>query len=226
MKKILLKDYAEHFVDIYNDLQKKFPKSVLEQAFVCKFFANEYIVRFDEDMPYLFFIIDGRAKIYRVHENGKRTLIQFLKKDDFIGELSLIEVEKDLKDVVAINDCTCLAIPLSSSKELLLNSNLFLYDLSKYLGDKLLKRTNHYTAMQDYEFKNRLAEYILQLENDGCFGEKHTETAEYLGVSYRHLMHTFNQFQQDGLLKKEGRQYFILNKGELEKLSSNRMNEM
>ncbi|MFS0604049.1 transcriptional regulator YeiL [Peribacillus frigoritolerans] len=220
MEKINLKDYAENFVDIYNDIQETFPKAVLHQAFICKFSSNEYIVRFDEDIQYLFLLLDGRAKIYIVHENGKRALIQFLKKDDFIGELSLIEVEKNLKDVVAINDCTCLAVPLASSKEHLLNDNRFLQNLSKYLGDKLLKRTDHYTDMQDYEFKNRLAKYILQIENDGCFQEKHTETAEYVGGSYRHLLYTLNQFHEEGLLEKKGRKYYIINKKKLERLSS------
>lgn len=222
MEKINLKDYAENFEDAYNDIQETFPKAVLPQAIICKFSSNEYIVRFDEDIQYLFFLLDGRAKIYIVHENGKRALIQFLKKEDFIGELSLIEVEKNLKDIVAINDCTCLAIPLASAREHLLNDKLFLYNLSRYLGDKLLKRTDHYTAMQDYEFKNRLARYILQIENDGFFQEKHTETAEYVGVSYRHLLYTLNQFHEEGLLEKRGRKYFILNKEKLERLSSKR----
>ncbi|GAK40695.1 hypothetical protein TCA2_3185 [Paenibacillus sp. TCA20] len=220
MEKINLKDYAEYFVDIYNDIQETFPKTALHQAFVCKFSANEYIVRFDEDIQYLFLLLDGKAKIYLVHENGKRALIQFLKKDDFIGELSLIEVEKNLKDVVAINNCTCLAVPLASSKEHLLNDNLFLHNLSKYLGNKLLKRTDHYTAMQDYEFKNRLAKYILEIENNGYFQEKHTETAEYVGGSYRHLLYTLNQFREEGILEKQGREYFIINKEKLERMSS------
>ncbi|WP_178137848.1 MULTISPECIES: cyclic nucleotide-binding domain-containing protein [Trichococcus] len=47
-------------------------------------------MRFDEDIRCLFLLLDGRAKIYLVHENGKRALIQFLEKNDFIGELSLI----------------------------------------------------------------------------------------------------------------------------------------
>jgi CRP-like cAMP-binding protein len=219
LEKIRLNDYAEESVDVYSRMQEVFPKSILQHAYICKFSCNEYIVRFNEDIRCLFLLLDGSAKIYLVHENGKRALIQFLKKDDFIGELSLIEVEKNLKDVVAINECTCLVIPLASAKKYLLEDHLFLQHLSKYLGDKLLKRTDHYTAMQDYELKNRLAKYILQIENNGYFQEKLTETAEYVGVSYRHLLYTLNKFREEGLLEKRGRQYFIVSKEKLEKLS-------
>ena len=219
MEKIRLKEYAAQSVDRYRSMQAIFPEALLHQAYICKFSCNEYIVRFDEDIRCLFLLLDGRAKIYLVHENGKRALIQFLGKNDFIGELSLIEAEEHSKDVVAINDYTCLAIPLASAKKQLLEDNAFLLHLSKYLGDKLLKRTEHYTAMQDYELKNRLAKYILQIENNGYFQEKLTETAEYVRVSYRHLLYTLNKFREEGLLEKRGRQYFIVSKEALEKLS-------
>ncbi|WP_249599365.1 helix-turn-helix domain-containing protein, partial [Peribacillus frigoritolerans] len=65
-----------------------------------------------------------------------------------------------------------------------------------------------HTDMQEYERKNRLAKYILQIENDGCFQAKHTETAEYVGGSYRHLLYTLNQFHEEGLLEKKGRGYY------------------
>ena len=44
---------------------------------------------------------------------------------------------------------------------------------------------------------------------DGLYKEKHTETAEFLGVSYRHLLHTFKGFYSEGLLVKEGKKYRI-----------------
>jgi len=34
------------------------------------------------------------------------------------------------------------------------------------------------------------------------YSEKHTETAEYLSVSYRHLLYTFKTFIDEGLLIK------------------------
>ena len=114
-------------------------------------------MRFDEDIRCLFLLLDGRAKIYLVHENGKRALIQFLGKNNFIGELSLIEAEEHSKDVVAINDCTCLAIPLASAKKQLLEDNAFLLHLSKYL---FLRDLPYNTLMLDNKKSLELLSYI------------------------------------------------------------------
>ncbi|MFD1901903.1 cyclic nucleotide-binding domain-containing protein [Enterococcus termitis] len=59
------------------------------------------------NLSIIFFLIDGRAKIYKIHENGKRSLLQFLAAGDFIGELSLLEVEEQVKDVQTIDRCIC-----------------------------------------------------------------------------------------------------------------------
>ena len=75
MEKIRLKEYAAQSVDRYRSMQVIFPEALLHQAYICKFSCNEYIVRFDEDIRCLFLLLDGRAKIYLVHENGKRALI-------------------------------------------------------------------------------------------------------------------------------------------------------
>lgn len=186
---------------------EKFPEQSLKAASLFVYEKNDYIVRFDKPVEHLFFMIEGRAKIYKIHENGKRSLLQFLTTGDFIGELSLLEVEDQVKDVQTIDRCICLALPYRRVKQELLDDNHFLKTIAKYLGKKVLLRVEHFSNNQNYELKHRLAAYMLQTEVAGIYQEKHTETAEFLGVSYRHLIYTFNEFQQLGLIKKQGKGY-------------------
>lgn len=197
---------------------EEFPKQSLKAASIFVYEKNEYIVRFDKPVEQLFFMIEGRAKIYKIHENGKRSLLQFLTTGDFIGELSLLEVEDQVKDVQTIDQCICLALPYHKVKQELLDDNHFLKTIAKYLGKKVLLRVEHFSNNQNYELKHRLAAYMLQTEVAGSYQEKHTETAEFLGVSYRHLIYTFNEFQQLGLIKKQGKKY-NLNRTKLKELA-------
>lgn len=74
--------------------------------------------------------------------------------------------------------------------------------LSHYLGKKMLQRVDHFTTNQTYELSYRLAELLLVAANhEDVYKEKHTEIAEYLGVSYRHLIYTFKQFRGAALFK-------------------------
>ncbi|MFD2308111.1 transcriptional regulator YeiL [Enterococcus termitis] len=188
---------------------EELPEDSLKYAHLFVYEKNEYIVRFDKSVDHLFFLIDGRAKIYKIHENGKRSLLQFLAAGDFIGELSLLEVEEQVKDVQTIDRCICLALPYHKAKQALLNDNRFLRIIAKYLGKKVLLRVDHFSNNQNYELKHRLAAYMLQTEVAGVYHEKHTETAEFLGVSYRHLMYTLKEFQESGVVEKQDKGYLL-----------------
>lgn len=221
MKKTVLKDVNRmkilEKIQTIEKIMLENPAATAIHAEVVEFEPKEMVLNLGEDSEYLYFILQGRAKIYMVHENGKRSLLQFISTGDMIGELSLLEVEKQTKDIMAVDKLICLVIPLSMAKSVLLKDNQFMNYLSSYLAKKLLARVNHFTNGQNYELKYRLATYILKVEIDGMYIEKQTETAEFLGVSYRHLFHTLKQFQQLGLLIKEGKNYRI-HKAELEKL--------
>ena len=65
-------------------------------------------------------------------------------------------------------------------------------------------------TLQTYELSYRLAELLLVAANhEDVYKKKHTEIAEYLGVSYRHLIYTFKQFRERGFIQKQGTAYHI-----------------
>jgi len=163
--------------------------------------------------------MEGKAKITLVHEDGKRSIINFARPKAFIGELTLIDIEKEPKDVMAINICTCLSISIGRAKETLLKDESFLLTLCRYIGDKYLERAWFNSKQQSFPLKNRLAAYILLSEDGDIYNEKHTETSEFLSVSYRHLLHVIKEFKEDNILEKLKKGYRI-NRVKLEKLSA------
>ena len=59
-----------------------------------------------------------------------------------------------------------------------------------------------YTQNQSFPLLNRLAVFILLTENQGIYREKHTLTADHLGVSYRHLLYTLAELTKKGILER------------------------
>ncbi|MGC6768825.1 transcriptional regulator YeiL [Enterococcus sp. LJL128] len=196
-----------------------FSEKDLAESYITEFSSNQYIHKEGEELDFLFYILQGKAKILKNEENGKAVLIQFVKAGDIIGDLTLLEAETMTKDVVSIGSTVCLAIPIRYARTVLLNRNSFLRKISKYMGEKLLLRMDHFAANQTYELKYRLAELLLEVSVDDVYKEKHTEIAEYLGVSYRHLLHTLKQFREQGLIEKQNSVYVIDRKGLEEYLS-------
>lgn len=209
MEKINQKEIEQLLVQEFLVEHTSFFKNIIEDIRGERYEPNESIVSYHNPLENLYFLLSGKAKIYMLHEDGKSSLIQFLQKGDWIGELTLLGIERQHKDVVAINECICLSLPLKVASKKLLSNNEFLLYLNRYLASKLLKRTEFFAKNQNYELKNRLAAYILLTECNGLYQEKHTETAEFLGISYRHLLYTLKKLQEENYIHKTKSGYKI-----------------
>lgn len=208
MKKYSIKDIPHELASSIKNYSKVFG-SLASNMEVEVFEPKEDIISFSKPIDKLRFMIRGRAKITFIHEDGKQSIVHFAKVGEYLGELTFLEIEKEHKNVTAISKSVFISIDMSLAKEILINDNEFLFGLSQFIGKKMLTRTYFNSKNQNYELKNRLAAYILMSQNNGIYLEKHTETAEYLSVSYRHLLYTFKEFINSGVIVKIKKGYRV-----------------
>ena len=173
------------------------------------FESGEHIFLEGSEPEYLYYLSDGITKLYLSHENGRITLINFLKAPCFIGEMELLGAQASSKGVVAITRCSCYAIHTRACKELLLHDTTFLRQLCLLLSEKAIGNTYNYSLNQSYPLEVRLARFILMTEHNNIYREKHTEVAEFLGVTYRHLLYVFADFVKRGILERTPQGYLI-----------------
>lgn len=167
----------------------------------------------------LYYLIDGRAKLYLTQENGRISLINFINAPCFIGEIELIGAQTFSNGVSAITPCTCYAIRICDCRDMLLNDRKFLRHLCLYLSRKALGNTSNYSKNQSFALENRLADFILMTARNGLYRERHTEVSEYLGVTYRHLLYVLAVFVKKGILQKTKQGYLILDMEALRSLA-------
>ncbi|HEX3021039.1 MAG TPA: transcriptional regulator YeiL [Lachnospiraceae bacterium] len=200
------------------------------------FEKNATICSEGEQFQMLYFLVEGRAKLYITHTNGKVSMINFLTAPNLIGEMELIGAQEFSHGITALTECKLLALPLYKLREQLLSDSKFLLFLCKFLSSKALKNTKKFSQNINYTLKERLAYFILLSTdiNDGkvhrtfdetgtsfnIYKERHTEVAEYLGVSYRHLLYVFTEFCEKQILKKTSKGYLITDYSALHTLSA------
>jgi CRP-like cAMP-binding protein len=195
------------------------PISALTEARVAVFERGERLSRLGEPIGALYYLISGTAKISMAHLDGRQSILQFIGAGDYVGDLTLLGVEDTPKDVEALCTCVTVALPLEWYHMVLLSDAAFLRQLCEYLARKLLGRSERLTQNLNYPFKNRLAALILAAARDGLYLEKHAEAAEYLGVTYRHLLYTLAQLRDEGILIRDKKGYRILDRPKLEALA-------
>jgi len=170
---------------------------------------DEWIIQEGMRPDCLFYVIEGKAKIYVTHQNGKVSLINFINANDYIGEMELFNEEYYTKGVQVLTKTICFALPIPHYRKQLLEDAKFLRELTKFLSIKATSMAAKYSHSLAFPLENRLAEFILQTADEGVYKEKHVTVCDFLGVSYRHLLHVLAQFCEKGYLQKEGRHYRI-----------------
>lgn len=177
---------------------------------VHKYKRGEWIIQEGMRPDYLFYVVEGKAKIYVTHQNGKVSLLNFIQANDFIGEMELLNQVYYSKGIQTTTETICFAIPFHPCRKKLLEDATFLRELAMFLSAKSTKMAEKYAQSRSFPLENRLADFILQTADSDTYRESHVIVCDFLGVSYRHLLYVIAQFCDKGYLKKEGRHYRIL----------------
>ena len=216
----IYKDEKKRLFMQENSISHLFSFPVGEFMEVHEYERDEWIIREGMRPNYLFYVIEGTAKIYVTHQNGKVSLINFIHANEYIGEMELLNEVYYTKGIQASTKVMCFALPFSQYRAKLMEDAKFLRELTKYLSTKATLMAEKYSQSLAYPLENRLADFILQTSYEGVYKEKHAIVCDYLGVSYRHLLHVLSQFCEKGYLQKAGRHYRIKEYDTLYGLSS------
>lgn len=187
--------------------------------------SDEWIIQEGMRPDFLFYVIEGKAKIYVTHQNGKVSLINFINPKDYIGEMELLNDVYYTKGIQTSTKTICFAIPFYRCREKLLEDVRFLRELTRFLSVKSTNMAAKYAQSLAFPLENRLADFILQTADGHTYKEKHVMVCDFLGVSYRHLLHVLGQFCEKGYLQKEGRRYLIRQPNALHELAKVLKNE-
>ncbi|MCI8854186.1 MAG: transcriptional regulator YeiL [Lachnospiraceae bacterium] len=201
-----------------DSLQDYFSFPIRPYTAVVEFEPEELILGKNEKPERLFYLFEGRAKVFLADEHGRISPIDFVESPSFLGELEWIGARERAQCVCALTRCRCFSISLSECQEAMLQDVRFLQKLCLFLGNKTRRMSENYVRNQSYPLMNRLATFILLTMHHGTYTEKHTEAAEYLGVTYRHLLYVLADFRKRGILEKTPQGYRVRDMEALEEL--------
>ncbi len=225
------------------EMDKIFSQDMTSYFELLSFRKNEYILREGDEMPYLFFLVEGKAKVFTSLSNGKSLLLCFYQGFKVLGELEAVNGVKAVTNVQAIADTLCIGIPYVIVRKKLMEDPVFLRYICSSLGGKLNRCSKNSSINLLFPLENRLASYIYTTgeriydkkkknikenvkDKDNSnkpsiyFHENLTEIAELLGTSYRHLLRTFSDLCEQKVLKKHGSSYLVINEKVLIELSA------
>lgn len=210
-------DLKEYYLKRYN-LKEILDKTLIDNLKIYPFSPGEHIVVSDEILENFYFMVEGKAKVYSLLENGKSLLVRFYKPLEIIGEVELFSHMRSICHLQAISEVYCLGIKADIVRKACSTNNRLLAYFCRSLSSKLLHFNISSSINLTYPVENRLAGYLLAVSIkeksdpivEQMFTENITELADLLGCSYRHLTRTLRSFIDRGIICKKKKHIEIL----------------
>lgn len=213
MKTLKEISYIQSTISKYN-LDHLFDPHAMSMFQLHQFNQQELVVEEKTDVKYLYLVLEGELRVSPSSMNGKSGLLEFIFPMDVIGCLEYFAHDQYYYSVEALSACTILAIPVSSI-ETHFSPNVNFYIFMCENMAKLMKRTStRYSSSLLYPFKNRLAKYlsdVATLQDTSTIKINQAQTAEYFGVTPRHLRRIIAELEVEGIIIRTKSHIDIIN---------------
>ncbi|OUB64945.1 hypothetical protein BK744_29730 [Bacillus thuringiensis serovar zhaodongensis] len=174
------------------------------------FEKGELICNIDDEMDRLYFVVKGKVKVYTITSEGKKLILRFINPLAIVGDIELIQNSKAHNVVEACSDVIAISISNTVIRNKLLHEPIFMKFLLENIANTL-KISTRFTALNLlYPVEVRVASYLLSISTDSN-GNMYkgdldttsvTSIADFIGVSYRHVIRVLQRFYNDKLIEK------------------------
>lgn len=217
-----MQQYIEQF-----QLDNVLTAELLEQLTIKTFKKGEYIITQGEQPEFMYFLVEGRLKIFAESDEGRKLIIAFTQPFNVLGDIEFVQRKPYLNTVEAITDGKLLAIPISIIHEKAMTHQPFTSYLLNEITGKFYANaySSHFNMLHSVDV--RFASYLLSITAETDYVSIHhiRDVADLIGTSYRHLNRIIAQLCERGLIERAQRTIRILQREQLLKLAKQNIYE-
>lgn len=215
------------------DLEQIFAPIGLEQFELLQLPKGQVICSKGDEINEMYFLVEGKIKIYTTTLDDKRLILRFQKAMGLIGDIEFIQGTPILYTIETSTDCMVLKLPYAILRQKAVHDPQFLTFLLDVLTKKFRAKTDAATLNLLYPVEVRLASYLLSTKADDERLFYHEEAkdssmndiADMVGTSYRHLNRVIKKLCIDGVIERSGGQLFIKDIEMLREIARNNIYE-
>lgn len=188
------------------------------------FNPNEIIFKEGENSNFIYLLISGVVKTFKIDEYGKELITSLRKKDDFFGLTSFSQNIPYQESASAIEKTKAFRISKNEFQTLLENNHNLNLELIDYLSEDVSEIKEHLLEMAYCSVRKKTANTIL------LFYEKikthynnqpkisRSDLASIAGIATETFIRTLSDFKKEGIIDIEGRNIKIVDIEKLEKI--------
>ena len=151
-------------VELFSELNEEQLEMIANLVIVKNYNRDETVVlEGDDSVQALYLIATGSVQVYMTGVDGRETILSFLERGDFFGEMSLIDGEPRSASVRTTTDATLLVIHRDSFLSLIRKSPEIAMGLLSELCKRLRKANKQIGSLSTMSVSGRVAGTLLNL---------------------------------------------------------------
>ncbi len=157
---------------------------------------------------YLFYIIKGKVKTFKTHDDGKDLVIDLFNEGDFFGYTSLLENTTYKETAETIEDAELALIPKKDFEELINSNPAIARKFISLLAKNVTAKEEHLLGIAYNTLRKKVAEALVSMQKKYHVNKKEPfavevsreELATIAGTATESLIRTLSDFKSEKLI--------------------------
>ncbi len=165
-----------------------------------------------DDPKELFLVDSGVIGLFHISENGKETFLRVFNKDCIFGHRSFFAESPYHATSIALTECEISVISKDACDEICAKEPGLLKMLTKSIAKNLADAELRLAGLLDKSANQRIVESLIFFKLK--YPEKvwtRKEIADFCGSTYETVTRVMTELNENGLIRKQGRDFDILN---------------
>jgi CRP/FNR family transcriptional regulator, cyclic AMP receptor protein len=157
---------------------------------------------------YLYYILSGKVKTYKTHEDGKDLVMDLYNEGDFFGYISLLEGSSYKENAESMEETELVLIPRKDFEELINSSPATAQKFIGLLAKHLVEKENQLLGIAYNTLRKKVAEALISLYKKYHTNKKEPylidisrdDLATIAGTATESLIRTLSDFKSERLI--------------------------
>lgn len=188
-------------------------QKLTNQYDIASYNKKQFLFQEGKRPRFLYYIVKGKVKCFRTHEDGKEYITDLFSEGNFIGYAPIIEDKNYEDSAIILEDADILQLPREDFQKMIYNdlsvASKFIHLITQNVKEKEERLLNlAYSSL-----RKRIAKALVDIHNKFNAGGpsrrieiSREDIAQYVGTATESLIRTLSDFKSEKLIEiKEGK---------------------
>lgn len=205
---------AKGLSEFANDLRENGLFNFNPENYNSELYAKKQVVYSEGKRPrYLYYILRGKVKGFKTHEDGKEYITDLYSDGDFLGYPSLIEETNYIDTAVALEDTEIVQLPREEFQQMIEGNIQVATKFIKIVTQNMKEKEERLLSLAYSSLRKRVAKALVDIHQKFNASGENTlieisreDIAHYVGTATESLIRTLSDFKSEKLIEiKEGK---------------------